>query len=90
MPADNVFKKFACDTGKGYRSVIYCLQLAAFLKIGATLAHVQSTGKSPVSNDCSNIKRNTGASSFARLWSNLPGIPSGPEDLLVFIPSINL
>ena len=23
MPADNVFKKFACDTGKGYRSVIY-------------------------------------------------------------------
>ena len=28
--------------------------------------------------------------SLARLWSNLPGIPSGPEDLLVFIPSINL
>ena len=32
MPADNVFKKFACDTGKGYRSVIYCLQLAAFFE----------------------------------------------------------
>ena len=34
-------------------------------------------------NDCLNIKRNTGASSLARLRSNLPGIPSGPEDLLV-------
>ena len=61
-----------------------------FLKTGATLARVQSVGRSPVSNDCSNIKRNTEASSLARLWSNLPGIPSGPEDFLVFIPSINL
>ena len=56
----------------------------------ATLARVQSIGKSPVSNDCSNTKCNTGASSLARLWSNLPGIPSRQEDLLVFIPSINL
>ena len=61
-----------------------------FLNTGATLARVQSTGKSPVSNHCLNIKCNTGASSLVRLWSNLPGVPSGPEDLLVFIPSINL
>ena len=47
-------------------------------------------GRPPVSNDCSNIKRNTEASSLASLWSNFPGIPSGPQDFLVFIPSINL
>ena len=59
---------------------------------GATLASVQSTGKSLISNDCSNIKCNTGASSLARLWSNLPEIPLGPEDLLVlqFITLINI
>ena len=61
-----------------------------FLKIGATLARVQSVGRSPVRNDCLNMKHNTEASSLARLWSNLPGIPLGPEDFLVFIPSINL
>ena len=32
---------------------------------------------------CSNIKRNTEVSSLARLWSDLPVIPSGPEDFLV-------
>ena len=57
--------------------------------MGATLARVQSVGSSPVSNDCSKMKRNTGASSIARPWSNLPGIPSGPEALLTFMPSSN-
>ena len=67
------------DTGRSFTAC----SLLPFLKTGATLARVQSVGRSPVSNDCSNIKRNTEASSLARLWSNLPGIPSGPEDFLV-------
>jgi len=82
---DELLHHLSRDGAEADWPVVPWVLLLAFLKIGVTLAFLQSSGTSPVLQDLSKMMENGSAMTSASSLSTRGCIPLGPMDLWVSI-----